>query len=267
MNPEDLLVAFGKNIFDRIIEDTNPGDDFLLSIIDPDTFDKLKEKTGDFQQVENALKYTGRLSGVPYDYTSISVASLQVSLIYSDINITDDSFYSRVRAYYPNLTDNLDILRYFEDFQEQLWEKVKNVFLRKERHLRIPSRKIGPGRYVQFPKSQQLIRWHELVEYADKFIEIKLEPGRILSLEDFCNKVHIEYTDDFSREENEVIQKIVFSFYNKWDGRRTDEIRTHRFKTQNSITGKSARQPPETELTINFNYEGVYIYKNDRKIS
>ncbi|MDR1896180.1 MAG: hypothetical protein LBR10_05265 [Prevotellaceae bacterium] len=59
----------------------------------------------------------------------------------------------------------------------------------------------------------------------------------------------------------------MFSFYNKWDGRQTAEIRTYRFKTQNSINGKPIRQPGETELTINFNYEEVCIYKRGCKIS
>jgi hypothetical protein len=96
MNKNELLSALGKNIFNRIIDDTNPGDEFLLSIIDPDTFDKLKEETGDRQQVENALKSTGRMYSIPDDYIAISVAVLQVSLIYSETNITDDSFYSRI---------------------------------------------------------------------------------------------------------------------------------------------------------------------------
>jgi hypothetical protein len=67
MSAHDLLVALGKKIFQRIIEDTNPGDEFLLSLIDPATFDKLKEETGDLQQVENALKSTGR------DYTAFQM--------------------------------------------------------------------------------------------------------------------------------------------------------------------------------------------------
>jgi hypothetical protein len=263
MSDHDLLTILGENIFDRIIEDTNPGDEFLLSIIDPDTFDKLKEEIGDSQQVENALKSTGRLYNVPDDYTAISVALLQASLIYFEINITDDSFYSKMKNYYPNLNENSDVQRYFEDIQEPLWGKVKSTFVREKRYLRIPQRKKGSGRYVQFPKSQQLIRWRELAEYADKFIKIKLEPGRILSLEDFCSMVHIEYMDDLSHEENEIIQKIVFSFYNKWDGRPSDEIRIKRFKAESETTLKH----PEKEITISLNYEELCIYSSGHKIS
>jgi hypothetical protein len=188
---------------------------------------------------------------------------LQVYLIYSDTNITDDSFYSRIKNCYPNLRENLDILKYFEDFQEPLWKRVKNVFSRQDRHLLIPPRKKGSGRYVQFPKSQQLIRWNKLVEYADRFIAIKLAPDRILSFDDFINKVYIPDDYRFSHEENEVIRKIVFSFYNKWDGRPSDEIRNKRFNTRSEITPNR----PESEITIRLNYEEICIYSNGRKIS
>jgi hypothetical protein len=170
-----------------------------------------------------------------------------------------------MKDYYPNLRKNLAVRRYFENFQEPLWEKVKIFFEKKERHLCIPQRKTGPGRYVQFPKSQQLIRWHELVEYADVFIKINLHPDRIFSFDAFCDRVHIDYNYLFSSGENEIIRRIVFSFYNRWDGRPTSEIRTQRFKPQDPGGEATGHKGPE--ITLKFSYETVFISKDGRKIS
>jgi hypothetical protein len=267
MNNSDLLSALGKNILDRIIEDTNPGDEFLLSIIDPDTFNKLKERTGDIEKVDKALKSTGRLYGVVDEYISLTVAALQVILIYSETNITDDSFYSKMKSFYPNLGENQDVLHYFEGIQEPLWESTRKVFERKKLYLRIPPCKSGPGRYVQFPKSQQLIRWSELVEYADEFRRLNLAPNQLLAFDDFCDKVHIPYDYQFSQEENEAIRKIIFSFYNKWDGCPGDEIRSQRFKKQGSNRGGINRTSSVSRITAGFNYEAVNIFIGGRKIS
>jgi hypothetical protein len=169
-----------------------------------------------------------------------------------------------MKSYYPNLNENLDVHRYFAGFQEQLWEKVHGFFKQADRHLCIPSPKTGSGRYVQFPKSQQLIRRRELIEYADTFIKIKLQPGQILSLDDFCDKVRIDY-DNFSFDEYEIIRRIVFSFYNMWDGRPTDEIKIHRFRPKNPHDKRKNHK--DAGVTVNLNYESVNIRMNGRKIS
>jgi hypothetical protein len=171
-----------------------------------------------------------------------------------------------MKDYYQNLRENLDVQRYFKNFQEPLWENVKEIFKRKERHLCIPQRKTGPGRYVQFPKSQQLIRWHELVEYADKFIKINLQPNRILALDDFCDRVHIDY-NQFFLEENEIVRRIVFSFYNRWDGRPTDEIRIQRLKPQKPDSEETDRKGHKSEIMLKLSYETVFILEDSRKIS
>lgn len=267
INNSDLLSAFGKNIFNRIIEDTNPGDEFLLSIIDPDTFNNLKKETGDIEKIDKALKSTGRHYGVINEYISLTIATLQVILIYTETNITDDGFYSKMKSFYPNLNEDADVLQYFKDFQEPLWEGLRGVFKRKNLSLRIPPCKAGPGRYVQFPKSQQLIRWSELVEYADIFRRIQLAPNKVLAFDDFCNKVHIPYDYQLSQEENEAIKNIIFSFYNKWDGRSSDNIRSQRVKTQSPNNGRIGQPPPVSKVTIEFNYEAVNIFIGGIKVS
>jgi hypothetical protein len=172
-----------------------------------------------------------------------------------------------MRSFYPDLKSITGVQKYFEDFQEPLWESIKKFFERKKLYLRIPPCKLGPGRYVQFPKSQQLIRWSELVEYADKFRRINLAPNQILAFDDFCNKVGIFDNYKFSQEENDARKKIIFFFYNKWDGRPSDEIRSQRFKTRGSNHGGINRTSSVAEITVGFNYEAVNIFIGGRKIS
>ena len=106
-----------------------------------------------------------------------------------------------------------------------MWENVKKIFARKNRCLEIPEQKHGSGRYVQYPKSQRLITWRELSCYADEFIHLHLELHQILSFNDFCIKV-------FSGYQDEIIKKIVFSFYDKWDGSSTVELREPKHKSK-----------------------------------
>ncbi len=264
------LSSLGEKILNRVLLDTEPGDKFLLSIIDPDTFEKLKEETGggDSRQVEKALKSTAELYCLLDDYSVISIALLQVSLVY-DSNREDisDAFYPKMKEYYPNLNEDHDVQRYFENIQEPLWERARDIFEKKGRTLLIPKPKTGSGRYVQFPKSQQLIRWNELVGYADKFIKAKLDPYQILSFDDFCDKIDIGYEYQCTPEENEAIRKIIFSFYNRWDGRKTDEIKMQRFSAQDSRTKITIHDNIKSEITLKLIYEKIHIYKNGHGIS
>ena len=275
MRPQDILDKLGEKIFDRILGDTSPGDEFLLSIIDPCTFDLLKKETADFQQVENALKCTGRyLECFSRRYVAITIATLQTSLVYNvDINeISNRGFCSKLRWYYPNLEDDSSVQKYFDDIEQgKLWEKVKNKFANENRYLIIPEPpnriEKGPGKNVQFPKSQQLIRWNELVEYADKFKRINLEDSQIFSFDDFCEIVDISGKYDFSSEEYRTIQKIVFSFYNNWDGRSSKEIKNQGFIRKNKKERQVSHAVPDVQSKIRLKIqdERIHIWIDEKK--
>jgi hypothetical protein len=256
-----ILSKLGQNIFNYFIENTNPGEPFLL-LIDPMEYQNIKENTGDIKDVDNALRSTGFLNYVPSDYISIAVANLQVQLIY-DIALKniDDSFYSVMKNYYSNLVEDHDVYLYFREFQEYLWAKVKLAFLRKNRYLEIPPQKEGYGRYVQFPKSQRLITYNELIGYVDKFLRINLEPYQIVSFHDFCEKLYLPFNYLFTNEQNKIIKKIIFSFYNKWDGSSTNEIKKQRSQPY-PLFSKNRINVTENklELTIRFENERM-VYR------
>ena len=229
METKKILTALGQNIYNHFLETINPGEPFVL-MMDPFKYHELKEKTGNIEDVDRALQFTGSLEYVPTDYIAIAVANLQVQLIY-DIakEKIDDSFYDEMKKYYPNyFYENNDILRYFEQLQENIWGNIRNIFLKRERFLQIPKQKSGSGRYVQFPKSQRLITWNQLSKYADKFGRLNLKPYQMLSYNDFFDMVSINYDYSLNNEENEIIRKIVFSFYCNWDGSTTEELRKPR---------------------------------------
>lgn len=270
MDKDTILTKLGQNIYNYFLENTNPGEPFLL-LIEPSEYKRLKEETGNINDVDYALKSTDNLCSTPMDYISIAVANLQVQLIYSISidKIGDDSFYTKMKNFYPNLKEDNDILLYFERFQEDMWEKVKKVFAKKNRLLQIPEQRQGYGRYVQFPKSQRLITWNELSKYADRFIKINLGPYQILSFSDFCSKVDISYNYNFNNDENEIIKKIIFSFYCNWDGSPTEELRKHRkreklhFFTKNRIILSENK----FEFTLRIENEELIYYLNGQKVS
>ena len=264
MNLNSLLNSFGEKIFNQIIEDTNPGDEFLLSIIDPVTFKTLMEETADFQQMEKALKNSAKSSNIYNIYIALSIATLQVYLIYdTELKDIDDSFYPKMMSYYPYLNEVSDVLNYFKNNQEEIWSKVKSAFAKKDRYLQIPPQKTGSGRYVQFPKSQQIIRWGQLVQYADLFLRERLEPNQILSLNEFCGKVYFDIYNK-PKEEQDAIKKIVFSFYNKWDGRTSDEIKLQRYKTKDINHVQTKHKTSKSKITLDI-YHGIILFFEDNK--
>jgi hypothetical protein len=263
MDKDFILSKLGQNIFNYFIENTNPGEPFLL-LIDPMEYQNIKENTGNIKDVDHALKLTGYLSNVPNDYISIAVANLQVQLIYDiDVRNIDDSFYSVMKNYYSNLVEDHNVYLYFRGFQENLWANVALVFSRKNRCLEIPPKKEGSGRYVQFPKSQRLITYNELIGYADNFLRISLEPHQIISFYDFCKKLYLPFNYSFTNEQNEIIKKIIFAFYNKWNGSSTNEIRKQKQRSKSPLLFSKNRidvTENKLELTIRFENERM-VYR------
>jgi hypothetical protein len=268
MDTDSILTKLGQNIYNHFLENTSPGDPFLL-LIEPEEYKRIKEEIGNIDEVDNALKWTGKIAGVPRDdCISIAIANLQVQLIY-DIAIEKigDSFYAEMKKYYPNLAEDSDVQHYFERFQEDMWKKVQNIFKKENIFLEIPEPKHGSGRYVQYPKSQRIITWKEIIFYADKFRRIGIKPYQIMSFSDFCGKVHIPDNYDLDNEQNEIIKRIIFSFYNNWDGSTTEELRKPRVKSKSQPLFLKKREPlayNRLEFTIRIENEKLrYYYKKD----
>jgi len=270
MDKDAILTKLGQNIYDYFLEITNPGEPFLL-LIEPSEYERLKKETDNINNVDFALKSTFNLCSTPIDYISIAVANLQVQLIYTIAikQIGDNSFYTEMKKFYPNLLENSDVERYFKNFQEDMWEKVRNIFAKKNRLLQIPEQREGSGRYVQFPKSQRLITWSELSKYADLFIKISLNPHQVLSFSDFCNMVPINCNFEFNDEQKEIIKKIIFSFYYNWDGSTSEELRKPRRREESNffIKERNILSENKFEFTLRFENDEPIYYFNGKKIS
>jgi len=266
---DTILINLGKKIYNYFLENTTIGEPFIL-LIEPSEYERIKEKTGNINDVNNALKSTENIRTVPRDYISIAVANLQVQLIYSiAIEQINDSFYTEMKNFYPKLKENNDVMQYFENFQEEMWEKVRDIFAKKNRLLQIPEPKKGSGRYVQFPKSQRLITWNELSKYADSFIKINLKPHQVLSFFDFCSKVYIGENYNLNDDENEIIKKIIFSFYCKWDGSSSEELKIPRQRENSQFFTKDRRvlSGNKFEFTIRFENDEPIYYFNGKKVT
>jgi hypothetical protein len=99
MDKDKILTKLGQNIYNYFLSNTNPGEPFLL-LIDPSEYKRLKEETGNINDVDRALKSTDNLCSTPMDYISIAVANLQVQLIYAiATKQIDDSFYTEMKNF------------------------------------------------------------------------------------------------------------------------------------------------------------------------
>ncbi|WP_447767890.1 hypothetical protein [Sphingobacterium faecium] len=118
---------------------------------------------------------------------------------------------------YVELKNNVPI-------QEVIWESVGR-FLKDslEFQLTIPSNIKGPGRYIQFPKSQVVLNKEDLKEIANKVL-VRLDLEDAISEEQFNRLFHKEFlSHTFYRNNNkinyqgstrDIFLKQVFNYYN-----------------------------------------------------
>lgn len=198
-------------------------------------------------------------------YQSLALVVFQV-IVSNDVNF--NGIYDRLRAEIPSLNgvDNTTLMkRYFEDGQDQIWATVHEFFKTKKKEIfNFPSDKqYGPGRYVRYPLSQQLLPTRQIIQYADKFRQT-LDPHMPYTYEEFKKRIKFNWNHD-----NELIKHSIFSFYQTWDGRLSqDYINRRTSQTRLRIIAKE-----ETVLEVNeeFHIFSVFKYelnsKNLKKIS
>lgn len=166
------------------------------------------------------------------EYVSLAIAAYQVVVFYTlDATTTSDAYNEKLfnsSAYY-----GFTYQQYWYggdneapyggcSLQEQMWALIKNKF----RISLIPEH-MGFGardRYVQYPKSQNILGSSMRtfrIRYADKFIQLNLEPNQAISFEKFQDLV---FSKSFT---NKMLKRLVFAFYNMWDGRSYHQILEH----------------------------------------
>ena len=105
--------------------------------------------------------------------------------------------------------------------------------------------------------SQRIINGTSIIRYADRFIQLNLEPSSGITYQIFEGLV-------FNRNEysyNTMIRRMVFSFYCVWDGRCFSDI----LNRKKSLTREQIEQKAKDEFCIQTVPE-IKFYINKRQI-
>ena len=230
-----ILESFGKIIFDYFFSITKENQPFYL-FVDEFLFEKFIE---DSKYSKDAIlkaldEYRCKTKN---PFVAISIAAYQVKIQYdlTDFAFRDEnSYYERLVKNYRSLSNEKIIGTYFygdnlcpplgEADGEKIWTLAKNKFKEAGRILQIAEFHNNAGRFVDLPKFHRIdlggknIRGF-LFAYADIFIKKNIVPGQFLSFDEFLDLLGISSSDDIA---SSARNRLIFNFYNIWDGRSSD---------------------------------------------
>ncbi len=252
----DELRRLGEQIFRYFIKITSENEYFILHI-DESTY-RICAKAATLSDTTITDLLAGR--GINHfnpenDFEALAIVALEIKIFY-DIETESElinSYNQRLEKNIKYFKSQQDIQEWYKSYQETIWKRVENLFIKANRYIEIPQEHFGAYRYVQYPKSQRLISQRDIILYANEFKK-HLIPHQVISFIEFKKKVHFK---DIHKEEQ--IQRMIFSFYNMWNGESSDEILDHR-NISHIITNNYTKK--DINIKIDVTQVSVFI---DRK--
>lgn len=246
----------GHAIYEYFLQRTSPNEEFTLCI-DTYTYEHCAKQAGLTENEIELLLSGDGIYSVSNSYSALAVVALEIKIAY-DIETSEslrDSYNPRLVKNISYFYDINEVQQFYRDVQDSMWDSVKRLFATQKRYLAIPKPYTGPYCYVQYPLSQRIISGREIIEFADRFIALHLEPSSGITFELFEGLVfnRYEYSDD------EMIRRMIFSFYCMWDGRNYDDIVCRRRVLSAAEQEKRAKDEfliqiePEIKFYINKN--------------
>lgn len=251
MTNNEILEKLG-HLINEYFEHITPQNEKFNLCVDEFLFETFLEQLQLQEKINQNTVYTAlREKKCNYSnnsYIALAIASYQVVVFYTlDTSSTSDAYNEKLftsKAY-----DGITYQDYWYDgeneapyegnaLQEQMWSLIKQKFRISliPEHMRFGAR----DRYVQYPKSQNILGSSMRtfrIRYADRFIELNLQPNQAISFEKFQDLIFTNYVT------NKMLRRLVFAFYNMWDGRSYHQILEH-------ISKESIEQKAKDEFLI-----------------
>lgn len=233
----------GRSLVDHYVELFNPQEYFVLCTYQ-NILDSIYASLGiDKKESELEILSNFRNGCLTDEYVCVAVAGYQVSLAYNNLVLAKNS-YNDVLTEKLHV-DHAELQRLYSLYQDDLWERTKHCFSRKDLHLLIPQKRTNAYCYVQYPYSQRIIDNATLTRYRDIFSRIHLAPDSVISFDQFSVRVfdsndnyqfdsQLTYADPYiySDTYEKIARKIIFDYYLAWDG----ENKLIERKKQKSLT-------------------------------
>ncbi len=249
----------GKALYEYFLQRTSPNESFKL-LIDTYTYEHCAHQAGITEkEIENLLKGEGT-DYISDSYSALAIVALETKIAY-DIETDSDlvnSYNNRLIYKLRYFYDNNSVQQFYRNWQDDIWFKAKKLFEKEKRYLDIPIPRSGPGCYVQYPVSQRIINGTSIIRYADRFIQLHLEPASGITYQIFEGLV-------FNRNDyayNKMIRRMIFSFYCVWDGRSFRDILDRR----RALTREQIEQKARAEFLIQLEPE-IKFFVNKKQIN
>ena len=255
----EILQRLGEQIFNYFLRITSPNESFILHI-DEYTY-KSCAKTAGLSEQDITLLLHGK--GI-YSFSSnnsfesLAIVALEIKIFYdieTDVSLIN-SYNTRLEKNIASFNSQQEIQSWYNLYQDRIWNQVRQLFKNYNRFIEIPEKHFGAYRYVQYPKSQRLVSQREIILYADEFKK-HLRPHEIISFTEFGQRVSFK----FVHKNNEHIKRMIFAFYNIWDGQASLEI------LENKVAvSRNAETFTRNDINIKFADEEISVFINNKRI-
>lgn len=274
----ESLERFGKLVADELTNMFEPKSNIVIPITESMAQSLCNDNKLDYDSVSSAFKAYFIYSSVSNYYCNLSSCVFQVIVAYKCVAMRDDAYNEAFCNFLGVSTTELQNIycnnvlysHSWEPKQEALWKKTKD-FLEKQcnLHLCIPSQKYYAGRYVQYPRSQQLFTTRDLEAYNQQFEKLGLSHEESYDFEYFSslmfsggkNVCTCQALLNLAKNQlEEIARKIVFYCFCNW---MEKEVRKRGAYNTNK-TRKTSEQDQVT-IRLNTSERKFSLYLNGKK--
>lgn len=230
-----LYKKINKLVFERF-KNNSHGSDTLIMAFDDNDLEKIAKKLDTCtSEIINTISELGGKNWKIF-VTKNEEIPLCYGLMAIQILCASSMEYGR---YNEILEEKLEIAPHklqglFKKYQDELWSIARYHIESLGFKCSFPEPSTGPGRFIQYPKSQAYLNLQDLEKLSLLFIERELKANLDISLFDFIEVLGIESSKNipadfitrhakrvFLQQEfrQSIFQNQLYSFYLNWDGK------------------------------------------------
>lgn len=278
---KSTLSNFGKLIENELCEMFDPGSIIVIPFTESMAKDLCNKHGIDYELVAKEFRYYFTHCNINNSLCNLASCVFQVIIAYKCVasgigayNEEFSSFLGLSLAELQSIYSSDTALGYRLPRQEGLWISVK-TYLKKHcgLDLQIPDQTKNSGRYVQYPRKQQLFSMGRYNYYERAFKNYGISHERIYTYKDFAERVFNnstsvcsnEYLINFDRKRFEAIARyVIFYCFCNWAER---EIRKYHKTPHKNIASQKSQKAEVYTIKLDLENKRFKLFLNNLQIS
>ncbi len=278
------LIEFGQSVKEALCEIFDSGSKIVIPFTESMAKNLCLKKNLDYSEVVNEFITYFKLYQISDELCNLASCTFQVIVAYKCVATGIAAYNCELSNFlYTSESTLQDIYKgnpivngkYISiPKQENLWISVKSYL--KETcnfELCIPPQKSWSGRYVQYPKSQQLFSLSDYKKYEDKFKSFGLNHNEHYTFKEFAERVfgkktkafinnyYVDYLDPVRLEE--ITRRVIFYCFCIW----TEQyIKKEITKQQQNRTIKPKSDDDRYHIQLNISDNSFSLFKNNQRL-